>query len=113
MHLIFTDILHPDILHLFSGRIRKCAEDTVIKGVQIPAGAFVTINPDAVHMNPDLWGPEPVTEYCPERSVSRCLCLSMSKHVFFPLSFYFCLIFEFYFSLSVSIMFFSCGYFDF
>ena len=39
----------------------------MIKGVKIPAGVYVHVNPEMVHKNPDLWGPEPVDEYHPER----------------------------------------------
>ena len=47
----------------------------MIKGLKISAGMYVHINPGAVHMDAELWGPEPVTEYHPDRysdSIWKC-----------------------------------------
>ncbi len=46
---------------------RLCSEDTVVKGVSIPKGARVFVNGLALHNDPELWGPEPVEQFVPER----------------------------------------------
>ncbi len=44
-----------------------CNETTKVGDVVIPKGAKVYVNIFDIHMNQDLWGPEPVEEFVPER----------------------------------------------
>ena len=46
---------------------RMCKETTKIKDITVPKGAKVYINVPDIHMDPELWGPEPVDEFVPER----------------------------------------------
>ena len=46
---------------------RICNETTQVSHYTIPKGAKVQINVADIHMNPDLWGPEPVDQFVPER----------------------------------------------
>ena len=46
---------------------RICNETTQVGNFTIPKGAKVQINVADIHMNPDLWGPEPVDQFVPER----------------------------------------------
>ncbi len=54
-------------LFCYRGMTRLCSEDTVVKGVSIPKGARVFVNGLALHNDPELWGPEPVEQFVPER----------------------------------------------
>ncbi len=44
-----------------------CAEDTEACGYRIPRGAKVQVNTAAIHLDPELWGPEDPEEFVPER----------------------------------------------
>ena len=44
-----------------------CSEDTDVCGYHIPKGAKVVVNMIAIHSDPELWGPEPVDQFFPER----------------------------------------------
>ena len=46
---------------------RHCYETCQIGGYTIPAGVQIQMNIEAVHMNPDLWGPEDPKKIVPER----------------------------------------------
>ena len=46
---------------------RMCKETTKIKDITVPKGAKVYVNVPDIHMDPELWGPEPVGEFVPER----------------------------------------------
>ena len=46
---------------------RICNEKTQVGNFTIPEGAKIQINVADIHMNPDLWDPEPVDQFVPER----------------------------------------------
>ena len=46
---------------------RMCTKTTKIKDITIPKGTRVYINVQEMHMDPELWGPEPADEFVPER----------------------------------------------
>ncbi len=46
---------------------RDCKHSTNVGYIFIPEGAKVAVNMLDIHMNEDLWGPEPVDEFVPER----------------------------------------------
>ena len=50
-----------------NGVQRMCKETTTVGNITIPKGSKVMINVADIHMNPGLWGPEPVDEIVPER----------------------------------------------
>ncbi|KAJ3026559.1 UNVERIFIED_CONTAM: hypothetical protein HDU68_005453 [Siphonaria sp. JEL0065] len=45
---------------------RIALEDDVIDGYPIPKGTFINMSPEAMHKNPEFWGPD-VDEFKPER----------------------------------------------
>ena len=51
----------------FSVTTRMCSQDTDVCGYHIPKGAKVVVNMMAIHSDPELWGPEPVDQFVPER----------------------------------------------
>ncbi len=65
-----TEVL-DDVLVTFRACSRHCYEPCEIAGFSIPAGVQVQMNLTAVHMNPDLWGPEDPAKCVPERYVVR------------------------------------------
>ena len=52
---------------------RKATEDCEVSNLRIPRGMGVQINMEAVHHDPDLWGPEDPNDFVPERLVYRCI----------------------------------------
>ena len=46
---------------------RTCAEPTQIGKYMIPAGTHIQMDLEAVHMDPEHWGPEDVKKCVPER----------------------------------------------
>ena len=61
-----------------------CNEDTEVCGYKIPKGAKVIINMIEIHHDPQLWGPEPVDKFVPE----RYLKFLIFKHIDFEISFH-------------------------
>ena len=58
---------HLSNIYNFSVTSRMCSEDTDVCGYHIPKGAKVVVNMLAIHSDPELWGPEPVDQFVPER----------------------------------------------
>ena len=46
---------------------RECFEDIDIGDVHIPLGTVVQVHVEAVHMDPEHWGPEDPAEFVPDR----------------------------------------------
>ena len=46
---------------------RICSEDIEINGISLRAGMQIQANMRAVHMDPELWGPEDPALFVPER----------------------------------------------
>ncbi len=69
--LPYLDMVFHEVSRLaYIGEIavaRVAQETTSIKGITIPKGAGIAINVGEIHRNPDLWGPEPVDQFVPER----------------------------------------------
>ena len=69
--LLYLDMVLAEVSRL--GYIRQlgvqriCNETTQIGHITIPKGTKVQINVADIHINPDLWGPEPVDQFVPER----------------------------------------------
>ncbi len=59
------------IFHLFhfSAVNRQCFEECNVGGFKIPVGTLIQVNGFAVHMDPDLWGPQDPKLFIPERLV--------------------------------------------
>ena len=51
--------------------VRMCNRDTDVCAYHIPKGCKVQINMIAIHNDPELWGPEPVDQFVPERYVFK------------------------------------------
>jgi len=77
MHkLTYLDLFIKEVLRMHPIAIqvmnRQCTEDTYVKQVHIQQGTFIQIDVLSVHFNEQLWGPQPVDEFHPERhSIKR------------------------------------------
>ena len=76
----YLDMVFSEVSRLaYVGQIsvqRTCTQTTQVGDVTIPKGAQVAINLQAIHNDPDLWGPEPVEQlvpgrFLPERKAAR------------------------------------------
>ena len=69
--LPYLDMVFSEVSRLaYIGQVavqRICNETTQIGHITIPKGTKVQINVADIHINPDLWGPEPVDQFVPER----------------------------------------------
>ena len=52
---------------IFSLQFKWCLEDTRVKDMFIPKGTCVFVNKHWLHWDQDLWGPEDIKEFVPER----------------------------------------------
>ncbi|CAF3865431.1 unnamed protein product [Rotaria sp. Silwood1] len=56
--------MHPIAVQAIN---RECMEDTDVAGYHIQKGSSIQVDVLSVHYNQELWGPEPVDEFHPER----------------------------------------------
>ena len=61
---MLVNILSSHILALPTECVRMTQ---MFCGYHIPKGAKVVVNMIAIHSDPELWGPEPVDQFVPER----------------------------------------------
>ena len=52
---------------IFSLQFKWCLEDTHVKDMFVPKGTCVFINKHWLHWDQELWGPEDINEFVPER----------------------------------------------
>ncbi|CAF0846572.1 unnamed protein product [Adineta steineri] len=66
MDLFVKEVLrmHPIAIQVVN---RQCNEDTHVAGYDIQKDTLIQVDVLSVHYDQDLWGPEPVDEFCPER----------------------------------------------
>ena len=73
--LQYLDMVFSEVSRLaYIGQLavqRICNETTQVGNFTIPKGAKVQVNVADIHMNPDLWGPEPVDQFVPERFLPK------------------------------------------
>ncbi len=70
------------LIHYHRLQYKWCLEDTWVKGQFIPKGACVFINKHWLHFDPDVWGPEDVRQFVPERYMYMykfCLTLVQTR----------------------------------
>ena len=58
--------------NICSVQTRQCYETCQLGDYRIPAGTFIQIDVEAVHQNPEFWGPEDPKLFVPERCVNFC-----------------------------------------
>ncbi|CAF4672883.1 unnamed protein product [Rotaria socialis] len=74
-NMAYMDLFIREVLRLYAlsgrARTRRCNETTNVCGHQVEKG--VTIMPDiySIHRNIDLWGPEDVNLFVPERHITK------------------------------------------
>ena len=66
MDMVFSEVLR---LHSIAQvvTIRECESDWNIDGLFIPQGTVVRIHMEAIHKDPESWGPEDPEDFVPER----------------------------------------------
>ena len=66
LDMVFCEVSRLAYVGLISVQ-RTCTQTTKVGNVTIPKGTQVAINLQAIHNDPDLWGPEPVEQLVPAR----------------------------------------------
>ncbi|CAF3944887.1 unnamed protein product [Adineta steineri] len=69
--LTYLDYFVKEVLRMYpiatQAINRQCMEDTDVVGYQIEKGSLIQVDVFSVHFNQELWGPEAVEEFHPER----------------------------------------------
>ena len=66
VHEVFR--MHPIVVQVIN---RECMEDTRIRGYDIEKGSLIQVDLHSINFNQELWGPEPVDEFHPERHTRK------------------------------------------
>ena len=66
LDMVFSEVSRLAYIGMLAVQ-RICNETTQVGNFTIPKEAKVQMNVADIHMNPDLWGPEPVDQFVPER----------------------------------------------
>ena len=73
--LIYFDLFIREVLRMNPIAVqavhRQCVEDTTIGSYRIDKGSLIQADVLSIHFNEELWGPEPVDEFHPERHISK------------------------------------------
>ncbi|CAF1396471.1 unnamed protein product [Didymodactylos carnosus] len=71
MDMVIKEVLRMHPIAISAVVNRECIEETDVCGIKITKGAVIQPDVYSVHYDQELWGPQDVNSFCPERHLTK------------------------------------------
>ncbi|CAF1333431.1 unnamed protein product [Didymodactylos carnosus] len=71
MDMVIKEVLRMHPIAISGIMNRECTQETDICGIKITKGAIVQPDVYSIHYDQELWGPQDVNNFCPERHLTK------------------------------------------